>query len=401
VLIDEARTPLILSREGAADQKREIYRQAIMIARKLWQGRDFQLDRKRRELQLTEDGRVRAERMAMAIGGLWTGRRNRDALLKQALTALHLFRRDRHYLVQEGKVRIIDEFTGRVMKDRSWEQGLHQMIETKEGCTLTGQRETLTRISYQRFFRRYLGLAGTTGTAREAVREFHAVYQLQMVQIPNHRKCRRENKGQKIFRTGDAKWRAVVHRVRKLQAGGRPVLVGTRTVEDSEHLSRLLTRAGMRHQVLNARQDSDEAEVVRQAGQAGCITVATNMAGRGTDIPLGPGVAKAGGLHVIATERNEARRIDRQLFGRCGRQGDPGSYESLLSCQDELMESFYSPAGARRVGRLLGWPVPLLGRLAMRFPQWALEQRHRSMRKVFQHMDDNIGKLLAFSGKSE
>jgi preprotein translocase subunit SecA len=189
-----------------------------------------------------------------------------------------------------------------------------------------------------------------------------------------------------------------------LRAEGRPVLVGTRSVEDSEQVSELLTEARLPHQVLSARQDKGEADIVARAGKKGCITVATNMAGRGTDIPLGRGVRDNGGLHVIATQRNEAGRIDRQLFGRCGRQGDPGSYEMLLSFEDELVTDFYGPEGARGLSRILAWPIPpfpLLTQAAMRLPQWAMEQRHRRMRKVFQQTDDQLETLLAFSGRRE
>ncbi len=404
VLIDEARTPLILSRERPGDQQEEIFQQALSLAEKLQQGHDFHIDRNERELFLTEDGRQLAESLAISLGGVWSGWRRREALLKQALSAQYLFHRDRHYLVQDGEVRIIDENTGRIMKDRSWEQGLHQMIEAKEECAITGQRETLSRISYQRFFRRYMGLAGTTGTARETASELHKVYGLQVVAVPTERPSRRRSKGQRILKTRQAKWQAVVRRTQQLRDQGRPVLVGTRSVEDSEQLSELLTEAGLPHQVLSARQDQGEAEIVARAGAAGCITVATNMAGRGTDIPLGKGVVEAGGLHVIATQRNDAWRIDRQLFGRCGRQGDPGSYEMLLSFEDELVADFYTPEGARTLRRLLAWPLPplpLLARMAMRLPQWAMEQRHRRMRKVFQQTDDQLETLLAFSGRRD
>ena len=404
VMIDEARTPLILSRELPSEQDEETFHQALSLIQALEQGRDFHIDRNERELFLTDKGRQRAEELAAPLGGVWAGRRRREALLKQALSAEYLFYRDRHYLVQDDEVRIVDEYTGRIMKDRSWEQGLHQMIEAKEGCTITGQRETLSRISYQRFFRRYMGLAGTTGTARETAQELHSVYGLQVVAVPTHQPSRRRSKGQRIFRTRQAKWQAVLHRIEKLRARGRPILVGTRSVEDSEQVSALLTENGLPHQVLSARQDKGEAEIISQAGKVGCITVATNMAGRGTDIPLGKGVVELGGLHVIATQRNEARRIDRQLFGRCGRQGDPGSYEMMLSFEDELVIDFYGPRGARSLCRILAWPLPpvsFLARAAMRFPQWAMEQRHRRMRKVFQQMDDQLETLLAFSGRRE
>ena len=211
------------------------------------------------------------------------------------------------------------------------------MIEIKESCELSGQQEQLARMTYQRFFRRYLRLAGMIGTAREVRRELWSIYSLPVKQVPTHKPVRRRAEGHRVYPDKASKWRAVVERIRERRAEQRPVLVGTRSVEDSELLSSLLAEEGIEHQVLNARQDAREAEIIAGAGAQGSITVATNMAGRGTDIPLAAGVAELGGLHVICTERNEARRIDRQLFGRCGRQGDPGSYESLLCLEDEIL----------------------------------------------------------------
>ena len=245
-------------------------------------------------------------------------------------------------------MQIIDEYTGRVMADRSWEHGLHQMIEAKEGCAISGRQETLARISYQRFFRRYLRPAGMTGTAREMARELWSVYRLNVVSVPTNRPLRRDALADRVFATSEQKWKAIVVRVNELHQQGRPVLVGTRSVAASEHLSHLLNDEGLHHRVLNARQDQEEADIIARAGEPGRITVATNMAGRGTDIKLAEGVADAGGLHVLATERHEARRIDRQLFGRGGRQGDPGTYQSMVSLEDELAKDFYGE-------RLTGW----------------------------------------------
>ena len=294
----------------------------------------------------TERGRQRLEELAAALAGVWSGPRRREEWVDKALRALHCFVRDQHYLVRNGRVEIIDQPTGRAAPDRSWEQGLHQLIEIKEGCDLTPERETLARISYQQFFRRYLRLSGMTGTAREVARELWSVYRLNTLVIRPRLPVRRRSWGSRVFPTQESKWQAVVARVRQLQKLGRPVLVGTCSLAASEQLSARLTAAGFPHRVLNARQDANEAAIVAEAGRRGRITVATNMAGRGTDIGLGPGVTENGGLHVIATQRAEARRIDRQLFGRCGRQGDPGSYEEILSLEDEPVKLFY-PAGIR------------------------------------------------------
>ncbi|MDX1514556.1 MAG: prepilin peptidase, partial [Gammaproteobacteria bacterium] len=348
VLVDEARTPLIISDVADTSQEEQIYSEAIAMARQLESGQDFSIRPRTREVDLTERGKSRAAALAEKHGGVWIGTRRREELIRRALTAIYLFHADKHYLVRGGTVQIVDEYTGRVMPDRSWERGLHQMIEAKEGCHISGQQETLARISYQRFFRRYLRLAGMTGTAREVARELWSVYRLPVVTIPTNRPIRRQRLPDQVYVTADAKWTAIVRLVREMTRKGRPVLVGTRSVAASEHLSELLTAAGLPHQVLNARQDQEEAEIIAGAGEHGRITVATNLAGRGTDIRLAPGVAQLGGLFVLATERHDARRIDRQLFGRGGRQGDPGSFQIIVSLEDELVKEFYG----ERLGRL-------------------------------------------------
>ena len=239
--------------------------------------------------------------------------------------------------MRDSTLQIIDEYTGRVMPDRTWERGLQQMIEIKEQCSPADRHETLARISYERFFRRYLRLAGMTGTAREVAAGLWSVYRLGVVSVPTHRPIRRRGLADQIYVGAEEKWRAIVRTIVEVQRQGRPVLVGTRTVAASEHLSGLLAQAGLSHRVLNARQDREEAAIIAEAREPGRITVATNMAGRGTDIHLPQGVAKRGGLHVIATERHDAGRIDRQLFGRCGRQGDQGTHQAIVSLEDQLM----------------------------------------------------------------
>jgi preprotein translocase subunit SecA len=305
--------------------------------------------------------------------------------------------------VQEGKVEIIDEFTGRMMSDRSWEHGLHQLVETKEGCALTGIHEPLARISYQRFFRRYLRLAGMTGTAHEVYRELWSVYRLPVVTIPTNRPPRRRYLGTRVYATTEAKWAAVVEHVKRMHARGRPILVGTRSVAASEQLSRLLTAAGLSHQVLNARQDRTEAEIIAHAGEPGGIVVATNMAGRGTDIHLAPGVAELGGLHVIATEGHEARRIDRQLFGRCGRQGDPGSHELFVSLEDEII-TLYANCLWQWFGISLIHYRPdthMIGAFILRRAQRRAERLHARIRRDLLIMDEHLETALAFSGRLE
>jgi len=294
---------------------------------------------------------------------------------------------------------IIDENTGRLMPDRSWEHGLHQLIEIKEGCEVTGRRETLARISYQRFFRRYVHLSGMTGTASEVAAELWAVYRLRVAAIPTNRPARRLRWPDSIYGDSARKWRAVLERISQLREIGRPVLVGTRTVAASEALARLLEQAQVPFRLLNARQDRDEAQIVARAGEPGCVTVATNMAGRGTDIKLVPGIAERGGLHVIATELNDSARIDRQLYGRCGRQGDPGSCEAILAIEEDLVASFL-PLAAARLRRVERLPLAL-GKAVFAAAQWRAERAHAKVRRDLLELEDYHGDVLAFSGRGE
>ena len=341
VLIDEARTPLLLASTGEAADERELCGQALEIARALASPADFVIEDRHRMIRLTQAGKERIAQRAEQLTGVWTSTRAREELVTQALSALSLFHRDQHYVVTEGKVQIVDEFTGRIMPDRSWERGLHQLIEAKEQCELTPRNDTVARITYQRLFRRYLRLAGMSGTAREVAPELWSVFGLRVVRMPLNRPSRRRILPGTLFRTENDKWRAVAQlAARFARDDGRPVLIGTRSVKASETLSRMLRELDVAHALLNAKQDREEADIIAAAGQPGRVTVATNMAGRGTDIRLAPGVAERGGLLVILTECHESRRIDRQLFGRCGRQGDPGSGAAMVSLDDELFRTF-------------------------------------------------------------
>ena len=403
VLIDEARTPLIISRgtDDAGDAQE--YRHALNAAADLEAGLDFVIDEHERLIQLTDSGRTRLVEITQARAGLSSGRWRREELARQALTALHLMQRDAHYLVKDNKVQIIDESTGRVMADRSWEHGLHQLIEVKEGCAVTRQNDPLSRISYQRFFRRYRRLAGMTGTSREVRGELWSVYRLAVVPVPTNHPSRRRHTGDHVYQTAAAKWQAVVRRVIDIHRQQRPVLVGTRSVASSEHLSSLLAAAGIQHRVLNARQDAEEAAIIAQAGERGQITVATNMAGRGTDIRLAAGVADLGGLHVIGTERHQAGRIDRQLFGRCARQGDPGTYEMLVSLEDELVAVYGGALWRFLGGRLLCHQFlgPWIGKVTLGWSQRAAERLHSRTRRNLLNADARVETALAFAGQFE
>ena len=281
VLIDEARTPLVLSRPGDSEEFLKTFAEGLEMAAQLSQQVEFLLEHQTRRVELTPAGCERVAALAGPRGGIWTGQRRREEMICQALRCLHLFVRDRHYLVRDGKVQIIDESTGRVMPDRSWERGLHQMVQAKEGCEISTRNETLARLSYQRFFQRYLKLAGMSGTVSEVAGELWSLYGLNVVKVPTHRPSKRRTLPTRVYADKERKSEQVLQAVQVLYDNGQPVLIGTPTLADSERLSERLTRAGLAHQVLNARQDQHEAEIVASAGERGRITVATNIAGRG------------------------------------------------------------------------------------------------------------------------
>ncbi len=349
ILIDEARTPHIIS--GQSDESTEKYYQYARWAARLDEGEDYEVDLKHKSASLTETGIAKMER--------WTGIKNIYDLenvieahqINQALKAKALFLRDRDYLVKDAEVIIVDEFTGRTMPGRRWSDGLHQAVEAKEGVKVQQEQKTIATITVQNYFRQYDKLAGMTGTAVTEAEEFHKIYGLDVVVIPTHRPMVRTDHDDLIYKTEKSKFEAVIDEIVEMNKLGRPVLVGTVSVEKSERLAKMLERRGLKHNVLNAKQHEREAAVVAEAGQPGAVTIATNMAGRGTDIVLGSGVTDVAGLHIIGTERHESRRIDNQLRGRAGRQGDPGSSRFFISLEDDLMKIF-GPA-ADRIGRLM------------------------------------------------
>ncbi len=401
VLIDEARTPLIISHEADTSADAEMYRQALALAEGLEEHRDFGVLSDERNISLTRAGTERIGQAARPLGGPWRNSVLRNELVCKALAAQRLYHRDDHYLVRDGTVRIIDEYTGRVMPDRFWAEGLHQLIELKEGCELSGAHVTLARMTYQRFFRRYQRLAGMTGTASEVARELWQVYRLAVVQVPTNRPLRRVSLAARVLPDQAVKWRAIVARIAALHRTGAPVLLGTRSVAASETASRYLTQAGLPHVVLSAAQDAEEAGIIAQAGQPGRITIATNMAGRGTDITIADEVERLGGLHVIMSERHEAGRIDRQLAGRAARQGKPGWFQPVVALDDPLMDMDRLGL-VRRLARLSG-PVlgQGLGRLALRLAQKRAERLHARMRRELLRTDEQLASVLAFSGKPE
>jgi len=370
LLIDEAVTPLIISGEAPNQEQVSAFAQAAALALELESGTDYRVNARYREVDITASGKAKLSQLADGLEGIWKGKRRREELVTQALTAREFYLNGKQYVIQEDKVVIVDEFTGRLMPDREWRDGLHQAVSAKEQVTIQPPKDTYARLSFQRFFRLYKKLSGMTGTAREGTREFWQIYHMPVVAIPTNRPCIRRNLPDRVFATDAAKWRAIVGEIEHIHATGRPVLVGTRSVRASEHLARLLAEKGLEHEVLNAVRHAEEAQIVAGAGQNGRITVATNMAGRGTDIKLGRGVQELGGLYVLATERHEAGRIDRQLFGRAGRQGDPGTAQTFVSLRDELITRH----------------LPHLGKLiARRFGQTEREISSTFTRKLFDH----------------
>jgi len=400
VLIDEARTPLIISgAENGIDEHRWAD-EALNLAESLVRGEHYRIFYDERRIEIAGSGYDRIAELGENLGGLWCSRIRREESVRQALTALHLFERGVQYLVRNEKVEIVDEYTGRIMPDRTWTEGLHQLIEAKEDVPVSERKAPLARISYQRFFRRYQRLAGMTGTAREVASELWAVYRLPVISVPTNRPVQRVDRPGSVAPTLDDKMRTIVERAAALSATGRPVLIGTRSVAASEVLSGRLTAAGINHVVLNAAQDDREAEIIAAAGQPGHVTVATNMAGRGVDISLADGVVEQGGLYVILSERHDAGRIDRQLIGRCGRQSDPGTSEAILSLEDPLLDVL-AWRWWRHLGRLPGRFGPRLAALLFRIAQRRAERVHSRMRRALLRADQQLGRLLAFTGEME
>jgi preprotein translocase subunit SecA len=398
ILIDEARQPLVISLQGVPRIAAEDLSLAMADASLLRLGHDFRLHTRERRAELTAAGSAQLAERADGREGRWRLPAWREELVRQALCAQYLYHRDDDYVVRDGRIEIIDEFTGRIIEGRSWSAGLHEMIEYKECCSSRGARADVARLTYQRFFRRYHHLAGMTGTAREVAREFCSVYGMPVVRLPTNRPLRRRAVGLKVFATETRKWQEVAKRVQADHSLGRPVLVGTRTLLAARAVSEALNALSLPHAILSADQNAEEAALIAQAGEFGRITIATNIAGRGTDIRLGPGVSELGGLHVIMSELHEAGRIDRQLAGRCARQGDPGSYEAILCWQDPLLVK-HAPEWLLRSVNVL--PLGMRGWLAgamFRLAQNRAQALHGRMRKDLLRSDELLDDLLAFSG---
>jgi preprotein translocase subunit SecA len=401
ILIDEARTPLILSQEAEGGLEQAAYEMALTLARGLRASEDFVIRGASGPVFLTPAGQAHLARLGQAEGGMWAHRDQREDIVTRALTALHLMRRGDQYVIRDGAIVIVDESTGRIMEDRFWSDGLHQLVELKEGLPLSPRKTTLATMSYQRLFRRYQWLAAMTGTGREVAAEVHEVYGLSTVAIPPRRKKQLRRGPTQLLPTLDDKWQAVADEVARLQSRGVPVLVGTRAVAESQALSDRLVARGMPHTVLNALDEARESEIVAQAGHVGAVTIATNMAGRGTDIALGAGVPELGGLHVILTERHSSARVDRQLAGRAARQGDPGQFQMILSLEDQVLRDAGLFALVPLCKLCLSIGAPGLALRLIGLAQRTVEARNAATRRSLFRSEGKLQDHLAFTGESE
>jgi len=404
VLIDDARLPLVLARQRQASQDILPYQQALEIARQLQPEQDFRSGKDKTSLLLTPQGLQGLAELSQPLQGIWAKPRQREELIILALRALHQLKVDRDYVVKDGALQVIDENTGRAKPDRAWDKGLQQMLECKEGVGMSAEQEVLARITFQQFFRRYLYLAGMSGTARESALELQQVYHLEVVRIPSHRPSRRRYYPPRIYTTARAKLRYCLKHIEKVHKSGRPILVGTHSVLDSERLSHYLKKKDIPHRVLNARQDQAEAEIIAMAGQLGQITIATNIAGRGTDIELSKEAYIARGLHVISLELNDAARIDRQLFGRCARQGDPGSCIAIASLEDTLMQEALPKALIKLIQGRHPPHRPLPQRLGHLLTLWAQSRvawRQAQQRRQLMKKEQQQEKMLAFTRRRD
>jgi len=391
ILIDEARTPLIIS--GPGEKSADLYKVIARIVANMKEGEDYTVDEKQKQVAPTEAGIAKAEK-ALGVTNLYDTEHGVDFShhIMCAIKAKALMIRDRDYVVKDGEIIIVDEFTGRLMYGRRYSEGLHQAIEAKEGVVVQRESQTLATITFQNYFRMYKKLAGMTGTAKTEEQEFQKIYGLDVIVVPTNKPMIRTDYPDVIYKTKAAKYAAVVKEIVELHKSGRPVLVGTTSITQSEDLSALLKKQGIPHNVLNAKYHEKEAMIVADAGQMGQVTIATNMAGRGTDIVLGEGVAELGGLHILGTERHESRRIDNQLRGRCARQGDPGSSRFYLSLEDDLMRLFGGDKIKNMMDRLnVEDDEPIENKIvtsSIENAQKKVEERNFNIRKMVLEYDD-------------
>ncbi|MEQ1862686.1 MAG: prepilin peptidase [Chthoniobacteraceae bacterium] len=400
-LVDEAVTPLIISRKSENEPLARACAIAYDLAQSLTRGTDYIVDERAHDIALTPAGFAHLHAGASALPGMWRGRQRAEELVKQALRAREFFHRGKQYVVADSEIVIVDEYTGRLMPQRTWREGLHQAVEAKEGLTVTAPAETLARLSFQRYFRFYRRLSGLSGTLAEAASELWHVYGAALVRIPTHRPCIRERLPDRIFATQPEKWEAIEADIAARHPRRQPLLIGTRSIAASEALAARLAERGLDFQLLNATRHSEEAEIIARAGEVARITIATNMAGRGTDIKLAPEVLALGGLHVILTEIHDAGRIDRQLVGRAARQGDPGSAQAFASLDDELatrhLPAWLRQQSASALARSVPGAHAIASKLIARAQKHA-EQIASTQRRHVLEADTRTGQLLSFTG---
>jgi len=403
ILIDEARTPLIISALPTEEEKLavECYRWSAEVVKEFVEDVDFEYDHDKKSVELTREGRQKVRMLAKPDAMDTVGMFHIYRYIERAIKVEREYFLDRQYVVRDGEIVIVDEFTGRMAEGRKWRDGIHQAVEAKQGVEVTVATGQAARITVQDFFLRYEHLAGMTGTASDSARELRKIYRSHVVPIPTNRPAIRKRLPTRVFGTAEAKWEAIADEVCQLHAEGRPLLIGTRSIDKSEILSRLLTERGIEHLVLNANHIEEEAEIVAAAGQRGKVTVSTNMAGRGTDIRLGEGVMEMGGLHVICTEMHDSARIDRQLQGRCGRQGDPGTFRQFLSLDDELLIAGLGPKKGHKLedlGLTSAGAFDALARL-FRKAQRKVERRHFRDRRALMYFEKQRKKMQRQMGQ--
>jgi len=403
ILIDEARTPLIISAIPTEEQRIEVecYKWCSSVMDQFVEDDDFEYDHEKKKAELTREGRQKARLLPKPADLDTVGMVNIYQYLERAILVNREYHLDRQFVIRDGEVVIVDEFTGRLAEGRKWREGIHQAVEAMAGVDVTVATGQAARITVQDFFLRYQRLAGMTGTAMPSARELRKIYRCHVMAIPTNRPEIRQRLPDRIFGTTDQKWDAVVEEVCRLHAEGRPLLIGTRSIDKSEHLSKLLEAQGIEHAVLNANHIQAEADIVARAGLPGKVTVSTNMAGRGTDIKLGSGIADLGGLHVICTEMHDSARIDRQLMGRCGRQGDPGTCRQFLAMDDELLLTGLGPEKSRKykhVGENSNGTFDQFARL-FRKAQKKVERRHFRQRKALMYFEKERKKMQRQMGQ--
>ncbi len=403
ILIDEARTPLIISALPTEAQKLQVecYKWCASVCDQFTEDVDYEYDYDKKSVELTREGRQRVRTMPKPEALDSVGMFHIYQYVERSIKVQREFIQDRQFVVLDGEVVIVDEFTGRLAEGRKWREGIHQAVEAKAGVEVTVATGQAARVTVQDFFLRYEKLAGMTGTAAASARELRKIYRCNVIQVPTNRPVIRERLPDAVFGTEQRKWEAVVDEVCHLHREGRPVLIGTRSIDKSVVLSKLLAERGIEHQVLNANHIEEEADIVASAGLPGKVTVSTNMAGRGTDIKLGPGVKELGGLHVICTEMHDSARIDRQLIGRCGRQGDPGTFRQYLALDDELLFTGFGPDKSKRYKTLGASGNGSFDRLSTIFrrAQKKVERKHFRDRKALMYFEKQRKKMQAQMGQ--